>query len=49
MSLSLIIVSAFECQQKVHFFVLSSLSIVLSTKTTFATNINPLSLVNSLF
>ena len=38
MSLSLILVSAFECEQKVSYFVLSSLSIFLKTKTNHVTN-----------
>ena len=33
MSLSLIIVSGFECEQSVSYFVLSSVSIFVSTKT----------------
>ena len=49
MSLSLILVSAFECEQKVSYFVLSSLSIFLKTKTNHVTNSNLLNSVNNLF
>ena len=40
MSFSLIIISAFECEQNVSYFVLSSLSIILSTKTNVVTNLS---------
>ena len=46
MSLSLIIVSAFECEQKVLYFALSSLSIFLNSKTNVFPNLNPLDSVN---
>ena len=46
MSLLLIIISAFEFEQKISYFALSSLSIFLNTKTTAVTNLNPLSSVN---
>ena len=42
MSLSLKIISAFEFKWKLSNFVLSSLSIFLNTKTSFATTLNPL-------
>ena len=46
MSLWLIIISAFDLEQKVSHFVLSSLSIFFNTKTSVATNLNPLNSVN---
>ena len=42
MPLSLIIISVFEFEQKVSYFVLSSLSISLNTKTNVVKNVNPL-------
>ena len=47
MLLSLINISAFEFEQKVSYFVLSSLSIFLNTKTNVVTNLNPLNSVNN--
>ena len=49
MSPSLIIVSAFEWEQNVSYFVFSSLSIFLSTATNVVTNLNPLKLDNNFF
>ena len=49
MSLSLIIISAFEFEKKFSNFVLSSLSIFLKTKTNVNTNLNPLQLKNKFF
>ena len=47
MSLSLIIISAFELEQKVVNFVSSSFSIYLNSKTNVATNLKPLSSFNT--
>ena len=47
MSLSLLIVYAFEYEQKVSFFVLSSLSIFLSPKTNVFTDLNLLNSGNN--
>ena len=49
MSLSLIIISAFELEKKFSNFVLSSLSIFLKTKANVDTNLNPLQLKNKFF
>ena len=43
----LIITSAFEFEQKVSYFALLSLSTFLNTKTSVATNLNPLNSVNN--
>ena len=47
MSLSLTIVSAFECDENVSYFVLPSLYIFLSTKTSVVTNLNSFNSVNN--
>ena len=49
MSLSLIIISAFELEQKLSNFTLSSLSIFLNTKTSIVTNLNLLNSDNNFF
>ena len=49
MSLLLTIVSTFECEWKVSYFILSSFSIFLSTNTNIVANLYPLNSVNNFF
>ena len=49
MSLSLIIIFAFELEQNLSNFVLSSFSIFLNTKTSVVMNLNPLNSDNNFF
>ena len=47
MSISFIIISAFEFEKKLSYFVLSLLSIFLNTTTNVVTNLNPLNSGNN--
>ena len=47
MPLSLIIISVYKFEQKVSYFVLSSISTFLNTKASVITNLDPLNSVNS--